>query len=138
MTRKITRKEIEEMGQRALKEKEVTIRNFLKREVGRRLIAILLGKPDKPNFSRTDSYLYKGVKLSTMERLKIEECYMSARIIDQLRYSEKGIDKKVARNWLKLPCYHLANHTPIRVIRDGESYNHLCALGAAKTFVLNK
>lgn len=60
----MTRKEIEEPGQRALKEKEVTVRNFLKRKVGRRLIAILFGKPDKPNFPRADSYLYKGVKRS--------------------------------------------------------------------------
>lgn len=138
MSGKMTRKEISELGQRALKENEVTISNFLKRKVGRRLTAILLGKPDKPDFTKADSYLYKGAKLNEWEMLKIKECYMSARIIDQLRYSEKGIDKQVARNWLMLPSLHLEDHAPICAIRDGRSYNHLCALGAAKTFVLNK
>lgn len=138
MSGKMTRKEIEELGQRALKETEVTVRNFLKRKVGRRLIAILLGKPDKPNFSRADSYLYKGTKLNEWEMLKIRDCYLSARVIDQIRYSAKGIDKNVARNWLTQPSSHLEDHAPICAIRDGRSYNHLSAIGAAKTFVLWK
>ena len=134
----MTRKEIEELGQRALKETEAAVRNFLKRKVGRQLIAIILGKPDKPNFLKADSYLYKGVKLNEWEMLKIHDCYLSARVVDQLRYYEKGIDKQVARNWLMSPCSHLEDHAPICAIRDGRSYGHLCALGAAKTFVLWK
>ena len=114
------------------------MRNFLKRKVRIDLIAILLGKPNKPNFSRASSYLYKGVKLNELEMLKIEECYMCARIIDQLRYYEKRVDKQVARNWLAHCCSYLEDHAPILVIRDGTGYNHLSALGAAKTFVLKE
>ena len=138
MTGKMTRKEIEEFGWRALKEKETVVRNFLKRKVGRKLIAILLGKPDKPDYLRADAFLYKRAKLNEREMLKIEECYEAARIIDQLRYRENGIDKMVARNWLRMRCYHLSEQIPICVIRDGRNYNYLSAIGAAKTFVLNK
>ena len=138
MNRKMTRKEISELGQRALPETEVVIRNFLKRKVGRQLIALLFGKPDKPIFLKADSYLYKGAKLDKWEALKARECYIVARIVDQLRYSEKGIDKQVARNWLMSPSYHLEDHAPICALRDGRSYNHLSAVGAAKTFVLNR
>jgi len=132
----MTRKEIEEFGSRALKEKEAAIRKFLKRKVGRQLIAILLGKSDQPNFSSADSYLYKRGKLDEWGMLKINECYKTARIIDQLRYSEKSADPNVVRNWLMMFCSHLEDQIPIYALRDGRSYNHLCALGAAKTFVI--
>lgn len=138
MVRKMSREQIEEFGQRKLKESEAAVRDFLKRKVGRRLVAIILGKPEEPNFSRADSYLYKGAKLTRWEALKIEECYIAARVVDQLRYLEKGVDERVARNWLMTSSMHLEDHAPICAIRDGKSYNHLTAVGAAKTFVLNR
>lgn len=138
MDRRMTRKEIEEIGRKKLKETEADIREFLKRKVGRHLVAILLGKPKKPNFPMADSYLYKGAKLNKWEELKVEECYIAARVVDQLRHLERWVDKRVARNWLMMPSRILKDHAPICVIRDGMAHGHLSAVGAAKTFVLNR
>lgn len=132
----MTEKQIARVECAVSRHNQAVTRRFLKQKVGRQLIAILFGKPDKPNFSRADSYLYKGARLRNGEILKVEVCYLAARIIDELRKHENGVDEKVARNWLMLPCLHLEDQAPICAIRDGRSYNHLSAIGAAKTFVL--
>ena len=116
---------------------EETVREFLRRKVGRWLVATLLGEPGKPNLAKADAYLYKKARLDNLDMMRVEECYLSARIINELRFIEKDIDRNVARNWLKMPCLHLEDHAPICAIRDGRSYGHLTAIGAAKTFLLN-
>jgi|GEM_PF-5192304 len=114
------------------------IRDFLRIKVGRRLLAILLGGRDLRNLRRADAYLYKKVRLEEPEMRKIDECYLAARIIDGLRDFDKGFDMNLARNWLMLSCLHLGDNAPICAIRDGRTYNHLSAIGAAKTFVLRQ
>lgn len=131
----MTEKQIEAIEREVSRASEDMKRKFLRRRVGRQLIAILLGKPGESNFSRADSYLYKGSRLGKYEILKVEECYLVAMIIDGLRRNKKN-DENVAKNWLMLPCSYLEDHAPICAIRDGRSYNHLSAIGAAKTFVL--
>jgi len=127
---------IEDVEADAVRAGEETIRNFLRRKVGRWLMAKLLGKPDKPDISKADTYLYKGAKLGEWDMLKARECYLAALIVNELRFIEDGIDRNVARNWLKMPCHHLEDRAPICVIRDGRAYSHLSVIGAAKTFVL--
>ena len=134
----MTEKQIARIEQEVGRTKKNTRRKFLKQRVGRQLLAILLGKPNKSNFSKAKGYLYKGTRLGSWEILKVEECHLAARIINGLRRFEKDVDLMVARNWLNQPCHYLENVAPICAIRDGRSYNHLSAIGAAKTFVLNK
>lgn len=136
--KKMTPERLRQIEEEAGRASPDEIRDFLRKKVGRQLIAILLGGTDLRNFRRADTYLYKKVGLEEAEMRKIEECYLAARIIDDIRNFEKDVDKGVARNWLKLPCFHLADHAPICAIRDGRTYNHLSVIGAAKTFVLWK
>ena len=134
----MTGKQIARVECAVSRDNQAVTRRFLKQKVGRLLIATLLGKPHKPNFSRADSYLYKELRLRNSEILKVEVCYLTARLIDEIRHYEKGVCPNVARNWLVMPCSHLSDQVPILAIRDGGSYNHFSAIGAAKTFILNK
>ncbi len=59
----MTDKQIEAIEREVGRASEDEKRKFLKERVGRRLLATLLGKPEKPNFNRADSYLYKGSRL---------------------------------------------------------------------------
>ncbi|MBU6141905.1 hypothetical protein KGO95_02165 [Patescibacteria group bacterium] len=114
-----------------------TVRVFLRRKVGRWLIATLLGDEQGKNIAKADAYLYKKATLDNLDMMHVEECYLAALIVNESRFwAKKGqaIDRNIAKNWLMLGCSHLEDHAPICVIRDGRTYNHLSAIGAAKTF----
>lgn len=113
---------------------EEAMRNFLRRKVGRWLVAKLLGNQDKPDVAKADSYLYKNGRLCESDMERLRQCYYAALIINEVRFFRKDYDRNVARNWLKMPCLHLEDVAPVCAIRDGRSYNHLSAVGAAKTF----
>lgn len=116
---------------------EETVRNFLRRKVGRWLMATLLGEPGKPDIAKADAYLYKKTKLNSLDMARAEECYMTALIVNEVRFYGKYFDPNIGRIWLKMSCSYLEDNAPICVMRDGKSYSHLTAVGAAKTFLLN-
>lgn len=132
--RKALEQRIADIVADAYRADEETVREFLRRKVGRWLLATLLGEPGKPDMPKASAYLYKKARLDKDDIPKVEECYMAALIINEIRFIGKNIDRNVAKNWLKMSCSKLEDHVPICVIRDGRSYNHLTAVGAAKTF----
>ncbi len=128
---------IAEIEEEARKADPETVRTFLKQKVGRWLMATLLGDERKKNVAKADAYLYRKRTLDNLDMMHVEECYLAALIINESRFWTKKvgeIDRNVARNWLMQGCSHLEDHAPICAIRDGRTYNHLSAVGAAKTF----
>jgi len=131
-------KRIEDIEADARRASEETVRNFLRRKVGRWLVATLLGEPGKPNKDKANAYLYKKATLDNLDMMRIEECYLAASIVYEYRFFKEGIDPDITKNWLKMSCLYLEDHAPICAIRDGRSYGHLTAVGAAKTFLLKQ
>ncbi|OGY64225.1 MAG: hypothetical protein A3I89_02395 [Candidatus Harrisonbacteria bacterium RIFCSPLOWO2_02_FULL_41_11] len=131
----MTTEQIADIENKARTDSEDVKRKFLKQRVGRFVMATLLGKPDKPNFSKADSYLYKGTKLHSPEAGKVKECYVAARIIDEIRKQEKNVDSMVSGNWLGMSCLFLEDLVPISVLRDG-ACRHISVLEAAKASIL--
>lgn len=115
---------------------EEVVRRFLKRKVGRWVVAKILGGPDKPDMDKARAYLYKNLSLEDPYRMRMEECYRAALIVNEIRFYQDGVDRNVARNWLQMSCPYLEDHAPLCAIRDGRTYAHRSAVGAAKTFFL--
>lgn len=129
---------IEDIEADARRASEETVRGFLRRKVGRWLIATLLGEPGKPNIAKADAYLYKKAKLDNLDMMRLEECYLAASIVYECRFFKECTEPDVTKVWLKMPCLYLEEHAPICALRDGRSYGHLTAVGAAKTFLLKQ
>ncbi|MDE2001366.1 MAG: hypothetical protein KGI60_02230 [Patescibacteria group bacterium] len=115
------------------------MRDFLKKKVGRWLIATLLGVEGKRNVVKADAYLFHGMGLPDGDEVKIRQCYLAALIIDEIRFFAKGgekLDRMLAKNWLMMTCSDVYDDIPICAIRDGKTHPDRSVLDAAKTFVL--